>query len=163
MKPVIFTWLTLAALVETYFLASISGGQPVPHLVLVTVLLVASRTDLKPALIYGLWGGFWLDAIGLSHFGLRSLWLGAWAFLIWWLRRTGVDLQRRSLIVTLASLGSFGFSLSLWLVAWIDTGRWLGLGQFLSQWLVTAILSGGLAWLLTLKSIYTPSQPARLR
>ncbi len=162
-KAVILTWLTLAALIEGFFLGGLGGGDLTPHLVLVAVLLAAARADPKAAVVYGVWGGFWLDVIGLTYFGIRSLMLGAWGLLIWRLHRIGIDLQRRTTIAIIASLGSLFFSLSFWLAALLDTGRYLEFGQFLSQWVVTAMLSGSLAWLLSFRSAAGQRKQMRIK
>jgi len=148
---------------EGYFLGSLSPGGPAPQLVLVAIFLIARQLDLKSSLLAGLWGGLWLDITGLGYFGLRSLWLAAWGAAIYWLGRLGIDLERRLMAAAVVGTGSLIYNFSLWLVATIDSGRWLGLSQFLSQWVVEAMLSGGLVALLLRRPLLTQSTKLRVR
>ena len=147
----------LAAMLQAYFLASLSGGSIVLNLVIIMLTVAALNRSPALALATALWGGFWLEVASATQFGTRMLFFGLWVLMLLLLKRFGVAFERTYSVVAMVGLGSLLYNLWLQAWAWLDIGGIVMSARLLQWWGIEVLLSAALAWLLypRLKSMVT--------
>lgn len=129
----------LLALVQGYLLSGFSQAV-IPNLMIVAVILIASRLPLRPAVILAGWGGWWLDVASNLHFGFRTLWMMGLAGLLSWFFKSGLEVNR-GILMAVCALASLIYNLSLLIGLWLDSSELIWPWAVLPGWLVEAGLS----------------------
>jgi rod shape-determining protein MreD len=121
-KWLILVVLWLAAVLQAYFLAAVSGSSLMLQLVLLLVVWVACVRGLKLSLLAAIWAGFWLDSLSSTNFGFNMLLFVAVVTLVWLLKRFGVDFSSRASVLIVMALAILIYDMALLIGLWLDSG-----------------------------------------
>lgn len=140
----------IAALIQGYFLSALGGASLTINLVLLALVFSVVQAGLKPALWLGFWGGFWLDVMSASAFGLNIVWYMVFASLFWLLIKRSMFMARQSQVAILVFVASLLYQLSLLVAVWLDVGQIFSPAHYLFGWLVGSLISSALIFVLPL-------------
>lgn len=136
-----------AALLQAHFFSGLSGGNIIPNLVLVTLVMLTLQRSLSLALVMAVWGGLWLDVAGPLTFGVQiSIYL-LLVLLIWALKRFGLEFDRRGSYSAAVLAGAYLYNLFWLLILWISAGALKASWKVVVNWTWEALIAATLAWL----------------